>query len=50
MNLSKTALLEALANKLLLRRILEFEYNKDLDYPRNELIKVRNENPAKADL
>lgn len=42
----KTALLEALAKSNYFEKNSEFEYNKDLDYPRNELIKVRNENPA----
>lgn len=42
----KTALLEALAKSNYFEKNSEFEYNEDLDYPRNELTKVRNENPA----
>ena len=42
----KTALLEALAKSNYFEKNSEFEYNKDLDYPRSEFTKVRNENPA----
>ena len=42
----KTALLEALAKSNYFEKNSEFEFNKDLDYPRSELTKVRNENPA----
>ena len=42
----KTALLEALAKTNYFEDNTEFTFNKDLDYPRNELIKVRSENPA----
>lgn len=41
----KTALLEALAKSNYFEDNTEFRFNKDLDYPRSELIKVRNENP-----
>lgn len=41
----KTALLEALAKSNYFEDNTEFQFNKDLDYPRSELIKVRNENP-----
>ena len=41
----KTALLEALAKSNYFESNEEFRYNKDLDYPRSELIKVRTENP-----
>ncbi|WP_283109237.1 AAA family ATPase [Thomasclavelia spiroformis] len=41
----KTALLEALAKSNYFESNAEFKFNKDLDYPRSELIKVRNENP-----
>ena len=42
----KTALLEALAKSNYLEDNAEFKFDKDLDYPRSELTKVRNENPA----
>ena len=42
----KTALLEALAKSNYFEKNEEFQYNKDLDYPRSELTKVRTENPA----
>lgn len=42
----KTALLEALAKSNYFEDNPDFKFNKDLDYPRSELIKVRNENPA----
>lgn len=42
----KTALLEALAKFNYFEKNVEFEFNKDLDYPRSELVKVRNDNPA----
>ncbi|WP_449137450.1 AAA family ATPase [Solobacterium moorei] len=42
----KTALLEALAKSNYFEKNSEFWYDKDLDYPRSELTKVRNENPA----
>ena len=41
----KTALLEALAKSNYFDANKEFQFNKDLDYPRSELIKVRDENP-----
>lgn len=41
----KTALLEALAKSNYFENNPEFQFNKDLDYPRSELIRVRNENP-----
>ena len=42
----KTALLEALAKARYFENNAEFVFNKDLDYPRGDLIRVRNENPA----
>lgn len=42
----KTALLEALAKSNYFEDNVEFKFDKDLDYPRSELTKVRNENPA----
>lgn len=42
----KTALLEALAKSNYFEDNPDFKFNKDLDYPRSELIKVRNENSA----
>ena len=42
----KTALLEALAKSNYFEDNADFKFNKDLDYPRSELIKVKNENPA----
>ena len=42
----KTALLEALAKSNYFEDNADFQFNKDLDYPRSELIKARNENPA----
>ncbi len=42
----KTALLEALAKSNYFEDNEDFQFNKDLDYPRSELIKARNENPA----
>ncbi len=42
----KTALLEALAKSNYFEDNPDFKFNKDLDYPRSELIKVKNENPA----
>ncbi len=42
----KTALLEALAKSNYFEDNAEFKFDKDLDYPRSELTKVRNENPA----
>lgn len=42
----KTALLEALAKTNYFENNAGFKFDKDLDYPRSELIKVRNENPA----
>jgi len=42
----KTALLEALAKSNYFEDNAEFRFDKDLDYPRSELTKVRNENPA----
>ena len=41
----KTALLEALAKSNYFEDNAEFQFNKDLDYPRSELTKVRTENP-----
>ena len=41
----KTALLEALAKSNYFEDNEEFQFNKDLDYPRSELTKVRAENP-----
>lgn len=41
----KTALLESLAKSNYFEENDDFQFNKDLDYPRGELIKVRNENP-----
>ncbi len=42
----KTALLEALAKSNYFEDNADFQFNKDLDYPRSELIKAKNENPA----
>lgn len=42
----KTALLEAIAKSNYFEDNAEFKFDKDLDYPRSELTKVRNENPA----
>ena len=42
----KTALLESLAKSNYFEESKEFKFNKDLDYPRNGLTKVKNENPA----
>jgi predicted ATP-dependent endonuclease of OLD family len=42
----KTALLEALAKSNYFEDNTEFKFSKDLDYPRGELTKVRNDNPA----
>lgn len=42
----KTALLEALAKSNYFEDNSEFKFDKDLDYPRSDLTKVRNENPA----
>ncbi len=42
----KTALLEALAKSNYFEDNAEFKFDKDLDYPRSELTKVRNENPS----
>ena len=42
----KTALLEALAKSNYFEDNANFKFNKDLDYPRSELTKVKNENPA----
>ena len=41
----KTALLEAIAKSNYFEDNAEFKFDKDLDYPRGELIKVRNSNP-----
>lgn len=41
----KTALLEALAKSNYFEDNAEFQFDKDLDYPRSELTKVRTENP-----
>ena len=41
----KTALLEALAKSNYFENNVEFQFKKDLDYPRSELTKVRNETP-----
>lgn len=41
----KTALLEALAKSNYFENNPEFQFDKDLDHPRSELVKVRNENP-----
>lgn len=41
----KSALLEAIAKTHYFEKNPEFEFNKDLDYPRNELMRVRNDNP-----
>lgn len=41
----KTALLEALAKSNYFEDNPEFQFDKDLDYPRSELTKVRTENP-----
>lgn len=41
----KTALLEAIAKSNYFEENAEFKFDKDLDYPRSELIKVRNSNP-----
>lgn len=42
----KTALLEALAKSNYFEDNPDFRFNKDLDYPRSELIKVKNKNPV----
>ena len=42
----KTALLESLAKSNYFEDNTAFKFKKDLDYPRSELIKVKNENPA----
>lgn len=42
----KTALLEALAKSNYFEDNADFQFKKDLDYPRSELIKAKNENPA----
>ena len=42
----KTVLLEALAKSNYFEDNSDFQFNKDLDYPRSELIKAKNENPA----
>lgn len=42
----KTALLEVLAKSNYFEENAEFKFDKDLDYPRSELIKVSGENPA----
>lgn len=42
----KTALLEALAKLNYFEDNADFKFNKDLDYPRSELIKAKKENPA----
>ena len=42
----KTALLEALAKSNYFEDNSEFKFDKDLDYPRSDLTKVRSENPA----
>lgn len=41
----KTALLEALAKSNYFEDNADFKFDKDLDYPRSELTKVRTENP-----
>ena len=41
----KTALLEAIAKSNYFEENTDFKFNKDLDYPRGELTKVRNSNP-----
>jgi len=41
----KTALLEALAKSNYFEDNAEFQFNKDLDYPRSEVTKVRTNNP-----
>lgn len=41
----KTALLEALAKSNYFEDNAVFQFDKDLDYPRNELTKVRDDNP-----
>ena len=41
----KTALLEALAKTRYFEKNAEFTFNKDLDYPRSGLVKVRSTNP-----
>jgi len=41
----KTALLEALAKSNYFEDNVDFQFNKDLDYLRSELTKVRTENP-----
>ena len=41
----KTALLEALAKSNYFEDNAEFKFDKDLDYPRSELTKVRTDNP-----
>lgn len=42
----KTALLEALAKSNYFEDNTEFKFDKDLDYPRSELIKAKKENPV----
>lgn len=42
----KTALLEALAKSNYFEDNADFQFDKYLDYPRSELIKAKNENPA----
>ena len=42
----KTALLESLAKSNYFEDSVEFKFDKDLDYPRSELTRVRSENPA----
>lgn len=42
----KTALLEALAKSNYFEDNADFQFDKDLDYPRSEFIKAKNENPA----
>lgn len=42
----KSALLEVLSKSNYFEDNPDFKFNKDLDYPRSELIKVRQENPA----
>lgn len=42
----KTALLEALAKSRYFEDNADFQFDKDLDYPRSELIKAKSENPA----
>lgn len=42
----KTALLEALAKSNYFEDNVDFQFDKDLDYPRSELIKAKSKNPA----